>query len=83
MKNFDGTISVIIPVYQAEKYLHRCLDSILTQDYGQLEVILIDDGSKDKSPQICDEYAKKDSRVKVIHKKNGGGLHLRETVELM
>lgn len=62
-------ISVIVPVYQAEKYLRRCLDSILTQSYSRLEVILIDDGSSDRSPQICDEYAQKDIRVNVIHKK--------------
>lgn len=79
MKKFEGTISIIIPVYQAEKYLYRCLDSILTQSYSRLEVILIDDGSRDRSPQICDEYAKKDSRVKVIHKKNGGAASARNS----
>lgn len=65
-------ISVIIPVYNAEKTLHRCVDSILVQTFSDFEVLLIDDGCKDNSGKICDEYAKKDSRVKVIHKVNGG-----------
>ncbi len=65
-------ISVIVPVYNAEKYLHRCIDSILSQTFTDFELLLIDDGSKDKSGTICDEYAEKDSRVKVFHKKNGG-----------
>lgn len=65
-------ISVIIPVYQVEKYLPQCLDSVLKQDYEKLEVILIDDGSPDASGAICDAYAQKDSRVQVIHQKNGG-----------
>lgn len=68
----DPKISVIVPVYNVEKYLHRCIDSILTQTFTDFEVLLIDDGSKDSSGDICDEYAKKDSRVKVIHKVNGG-----------
>ncbi|MBQ6708633.1 MAG: glycosyltransferase family 2 protein [Clostridia bacterium] len=63
-------ISVIVPVYNAEKYLHKCVDSILNNTYSDIEVILVDDGSPDNSPAICDEYAQKDSRVKVIHKKN-------------
>lgn len=65
-------ISVIVPVYNVEKYLAKCLDSILMQSYRDIEVILVDDGSPDKCPQICDAYADSDSRVKVIHKKNGG-----------
>ena len=65
-------ISVIVPVYKAEKYLHRCIDSILNQTFTDIEVLLIDDGSPDRSGQICDEYAKKDSRVRVFHKENGG-----------
>lgn len=65
-------ISVIVPVYKVEKYLDRCIQSILNQTYANLEVILVDDGSPDKSPQICDEYALKDGRLKVIHKENGG-----------
>lgn len=65
-------ISIIIPVYKVEKYLARCVDSVLNQTFSDFELILVDDGSPDKSPELCDEYAKKDSRVKVIHKTNGG-----------
>lgn len=65
-------ISVIVPVYKVEPYLHACIDSILAQTYTNLEIILVDDGSPDKCGMICDEYAAKDSRVKVIHKENGG-----------
>lgn len=65
-------ISVVVPVYNVEQYLHRCVDSILAQTYEHLEVILVDDGAKDSSGAICDDYAGKDSRVKVIHKENGG-----------
>jgi len=65
-------VSVIIPVYNSEKYLRLCLDSILSQRFKDFEVILIDDGSTDKSGTICDEYIKKDRRFKVFHKKNGG-----------
>lgn len=65
-------ISLIVPVYNAEKYLHRCIDSILVQTFTDFELLLINDGSKDKSGTICDEYAAKDSRVRVFHKKNGG-----------
>lgn len=66
------TLSVIVPVYKVEPYIHKCVDSILNQTYTNLEVILVDDGSPDNCGKICDEYAEKDSRVKVIHKKNGG-----------
>lgn len=65
-------ISVIVPVYNVEKYLNRCVDSIINQTYTDLEIILVDDGSTDSSGSICDEYAKKDERIKVIHKENGG-----------
>ena len=65
-------ISVIVPVYNAEKSLCRCIDSILTQTYQDFELLLIDDGSKDSSGAICDSYAAKDSRIKVFHKPNGG-----------
>lgn len=65
-------ISVIIPVYKVEEYLGRCVQSVFKQTYQNLEIILVDDGSPDQCPKLCDEYAKKDSRVKVIHKENGG-----------
>ena len=64
--------SAILPVYNVEKYLEECVESFLRQTFSDFEVILVDDGSKDSSPAICDEYAKNDSRVKVIHKENGG-----------
>ena len=66
------TISVIVPVYRAEAYIHRCVQSILNQSYTDIELILVDDGSPDGCGRICDDYAKKDSRVKVLHKSNGG-----------
>lgn len=65
-------ISVIVPIYNVEKYLARCVDSIVNQTYKNLEIILVDDGSPDRCPQMCDDYAKKDSRIKVVHKNNGG-----------
>lgn len=65
-------ISIIIPVYNAEKYLRQCLDSVLAQTYSDFEVLLINDGSKDNSGKICDEYAAKDTRFTVFHKENGG-----------
>ncbi len=70
-------ISVIIPVYNVEKYLHRCIDSILAQTFTDFELLLINDGSKDNSGKICDEYAAKDSRVRVFHKENGGASSAR------
>lgn len=71
-EGFADLISIIVPVYNMEKYLERCMNSILNQTYRHLEIILVDDGSTDSSPQMCDDYAKKDSRVKVVHKPNGG-----------
>lgn len=71
MKNSD-MISVIVPVYNCEKYLHKCLNSILEQTYSNLEIILIDDGSSDQSGKICEDYAKFDCRIKVFHQKNQG-----------
>ncbi|GHU54485.1 hypothetical protein AGMMS49975_14960 [Clostridia bacterium] len=65
-------ISVIVPVYNVEKYLRECIESIINQTYRQLEILLIDDGSKDASGLICDEYAEKDARIKVVHQQNGG-----------
>ena len=72
-------LSIIVPVYNAEKYLHQCVDSILEQELTDLEVILVDDGSIDISAAICDEYVSRDSRVKVIHKTNGGVCLARNT----
>lgn len=68
----EPMISVIVPVYKVEPYLCQCVDSIRNQTYANLEIILVDDGSPDGCPQICDEYAALDTRIKVIHKKNGG-----------
>ena len=65
-------ISVIVPVYNVEKYLDKCVESIVNQTYKDLEIILVDDGSPDNCPAMCDEWAKKDDRIKVIHKENGG-----------
>ena len=70
--NESTKISVIVPVYNSEKYLCRCVDSILCSTYREFELLLIDDGSIDSSGDICDEYAKRDSRVRVFHKENGG-----------
>jgi glycosyltransferase involved in cell wall biosynthesis len=72
-------ISVVVPVYKVEQVLHYCIESILRQTYSNFELLLIDDGSPDKSGEICDEYAKKDKRVKVIHKKNEGVSIARNT----
>ncbi|MCR8685715.1 glycosyltransferase family 2 protein, partial [Campylobacter ureolyticus] len=61
-----------VPVYNVEKYLKKCIQSIINQTYKNLEIILVDDGSSDNSGKICDEFAQKDNRIKVIHKTNGG-----------
>lgn len=73
------TVSIIVPVYNAEKYLRRCIDSILNQEYTDFELLLANDGSKDSSGAICDEYAAKDSRIHVIHKENTGVSDTRNT----
>ena len=72
MKISQKLVSIIVPVYGVEKFISKCLDSLLSQTYSELEIVLVDDGSKDNSGKICDEYAKKDKRIKVIHKENGG-----------
>ena len=80
-------LSVIVPVYRVETYLPKCLDSLVGQTYADLEIILVDDGSPDRSGAICDEYAAKDSRIVVIHQENrglsaaGGSLRSRYTLE--
>ena len=71
-------ISVIVPVYKVEKYLDKCVESIVNQTYQELEIILVDDGSPDRCPQMCDEWAKKDPRIKVIHKKKRRPLQRKE-----
>lgn len=68
----NSLISVIVPVFKVEAFLPRCVESILNQTYRNIEIILVDDGSPDECPKICDDYAKKDKRIQVIHKKNGG-----------
>ena len=75
----DKKVSIIVPVYNVATYLQECVDSIIHQTYTNLEIILVDDGSTDNSGEICDEYAKADSRVKVIHQKNGGAGKAKNT----
>lgn len=72
-------ISIIVPIYKVEKYIRQCVESIINQTYRDIEIILVDDGSPDNCPAICDEYAAQDSRVKVIHKKNGGLIAARKS----
>lgn len=72
-------LSIIIPVYNVENYLAQCLDSVLNQSYSNIEIVLVNDGSTDKSADICESYAKKDSRIKLIHKENGGLSSARNT----
>lgn len=70
--NNKPLISIIVPIYNVEKYIKKCINSIINQTYSNLEIILVDDGSLDACPQICDEYSKRDKRIRVLHKKNGG-----------
>lgn len=72
MSQSEPLISVVVPVYKVEKYIHECANSILDQTYKNFELILVDDGSPDTCGEICDDYSRKDTRVRVIHKKNGG-----------
>ena len=78
IKEIFKMYSIIIPVYKVEKYLKQCIDSILAQTYEDFELILIDDGSPDNCPEICDEYALKDARIKAIHQKNSGAIAARK-----
>lgn len=70
--NDNPSVSILVPVYKVEQYLARCIDSVLAQDFTDWELILVDDGSPDRCPEICDEYAQKDRRIRVVHKENGG-----------
>lgn len=79
MNNLDCLVSVVVPVYNVEKYIDKCIESIISQTYKYIEIILVDDGSSDKSGEIVDNYAKKDSRIKVVHKKNSGVSAARNT----
>lgn len=74
-----GLVSVVLPIYNVEKYLNRCVKSVINQSYKNLEIILVDDGSPDNCPTLCDEWAKKDNRIKVVHKKNAGLGYARNT----
>ena len=71
-------VSIIVPVYKMEKYIEKCVTSLINQSYKNIEIILIDDGSPDKCPQMCDEYAEKDCRIRVVHQKNSGASKARE-----
>ena len=68
----NPTVSIIVPIYNAEKYINRCVDSILNQEYTDYELLLVNDGSQDASGDICDDYASRDARIRVIHKENTG-----------
>lgn len=72
MTKYNDLISIVVPIYNVDRYLEKCIDSIVKQTYTNLEIILVDDGSTDSCPEICDKYKEKDSRIIVIHKKNGG-----------
>lgn len=65
-------ISIVLPIYNVENYIEKCMESVLNQTYKNIEIILVDDGSPDNCPIICDQYVKEDNRVKVVHKENGG-----------
>ena len=71
-------VSIIVPIYNVEKYVRTCVNSLISQTYNNIEIILVDDGSKDKSGSICNEFAQQDKRIRVIHKKNGGLSSARE-----
>lgn len=77
--NNEILISIVVPVYNSQRYLEKCIESIINQSYSKLEIILVDDGSTDECPSICDRYMQKDQRIRVIHKKNGGLISSRKT----
>lgn len=79
MNGIKSQISVIVPVYNVEQFLPKCLDSIIGQTYPNLQIILVDDGSTDGCGEICDEYARKDNRIKVIHQENSGTVKARNS----
>ena len=79
LREVEQVISVVIPVYNAEKYLHECIESVLKQDYDNYEIVLVDDGSTDKSAKICDDYAARYERITVVHKKHAGLAKVRLT----
>ena len=79
MNNHQPLLSVVIPVYNVEKYLQECIDSVLGQTYTDYEIILVDDGSTDSSGRICDDYLTADTRIQVIHQENGGLSAARNT----
>ena len=68
----DRKVSIIIPIYNVAKFINRCVDSVIAQTYSNIEIILVDDESPDNCPEICEQYARRDDRIVVIHKKNGG-----------
>ena len=70
----DNLVTVIVPIYNVEPFLSQCINSIISQNYSNLEIILVDDGSPDRCPDICDEYKEKDSRIKVIHKSRNAAI---------
>ena len=72
MQPIKNLVSIIVPIYNVEEYLNRCMDTLVNQTLKDIEIIMVDDGSPDNCPKMCDEWAKKDSRIKVVHKKNGG-----------
>ena len=71
-------ISIIVPVYRTQEYLGRCVDSLVNQTYRETEIVLVDDGSPDKCPKICDDYGERDKRIRVVHKENGGLVSARK-----
>ena len=79
MEKLNALVSIIVPVYGTEAYLSACIDSILNQSYKNIQIILVDDKSPDKCPEICDDYAKKDSRIIVVHQENKGVSGARNT----